>query len=93
MPVGVDDAVDTVNVEVAEPPLERVTLVMLKVAAKPAGDDASVRLTVPANPLRLVTVAVEVVEDPCTTVTLAGLAVMEKSGFGEALTVTEIATE
>ncbi len=62
--MGVDDVVDIVSVEVAVPPARRVTLIMLKVTVKPAGEDESVRLSVPLNPLRLVRTTVEVAEEP-----------------------------
>ena len=84
-----DDVVDTVRLEIAAPPLERVTLVALNVAVRPAGADESVKPTVPVNPLRLVRVAVEVADDPCTMLRLLGLAVREKSGRGAPLTITE----
>ncbi len=74
----------------AIPPLERVTLVKLNVAVKPAEEDESVRLTVPVNPLRLVSVAAVVAEEPCATLRLLGLAARAKSGRGAPLTVTEI---
>jgi len=86
----VDNVVDTVNEDVAVPPLERVTLVVLKVAVKPAGEDDSVRLTVPMNPLRLVIVAVEFAEEPCATLRLLGLVEREKSERDTPLTITEI---
>jgi hypothetical protein len=44
-----------------------------------AGETVSVNATVPAKPLRLVTVTVEVPAMPASTVTLVGLAVTEKS--------------
>jgi hypothetical protein len=88
--VGVVDVVDNVSEDIAVPPLERVTLVMLNVAVKPAGEDESVRLTVPANPLRLVSVAAAVAEEPSATLRLLGLAARTKSCFGAPLTVTEI---
>jgi hypothetical protein len=90
VPVDVVDVVDTVSADVALPPLERVTLVMLNVTVKPVGEDESVRLTVPANPLRLVSVAAVVAEEPCATLRLLGLAARAKSGRGAPLTVTEI---
>jgi hypothetical protein len=70
-----------------------VTLTGVKLAVRLAEEMDADRFTVPLNPLRLNRVRLDVAEDPCTTVTLAGLAVMEKSGFGEALTVTETVVE
>ncbi len=84
--------VDIVSIEVPVPPDERLMVAGVKLAVNPAGTE-TVRVMVPVKLLRLVRVAVEVAEDPWTTLRLLGLALMEKSGFGEALTVTEIATE
>jgi len=55
-----------------------VTLAGVRVQAKPAGDTAEVRATIPANPLTPVTVIVEVAVLPWTIVTLAGLAARVK---------------
>lgn len=92
MPRGVEEVVDTVRTEVPTPPDESVMVAEAKLTVSPAGTETD-RVTVPVKPLRLVRVAVEVAEDPCATLRLFGLAVREKSGFGEAFTVTEIATE
>jgi len=73
-------------------PGDRGTLAEDKLAVSPAGTEV-VSVTLPVKPLRLVRVRVDVVEEPCATLRVLGLALMEKSGFGEALTVTEIATE
>ncbi len=85
--------VENVNVEVAVPPLDRLTLVVLKVTVRPAGVRESVRLTVPTNPLRLARVTVDVANAPCPTLRLLGLVLSEKSGTGAPFTVTEIGTE
>ena len=92
VPRGVDDMVDIVRTEVPVPPDERVTTAEVKLAVSPAGTVTD-RDTVPMKPLRLVRVAVEVAEVPCATLRLLGLTVREKSGLGEAFTVTETATE
>lgn len=55
-PGRVDEVVDIVNVEFPVAPEARVTLVGLKANVRPAGEDESVRLTVPLNPPRLVNV-------------------------------------
>lgn len=47
----------------------------------PEGDATADRFTVPANPVRLVTVIVEVVEEPAGVEIEAGLADMVKSGL------------
>ena len=90
MPVGVEDVVDTVRVEVPVPPGEKMMLAGVTLTVRPAGAETS-RFTVPVNPLRLVTVAVEVPDEPCATLRLLGLVVREKSACAAALTVTEIA--
>lgn len=64
VPRGVEDEADAVNVEVPVPPLDRVTLVMLKASVRPAGEEESDSITVPVNPLRLVRVVVEDTEEP-----------------------------
>jgi hypothetical protein len=93
VPRGVEDAVDTTNVEVAVPPLDRLTLVVLKVTVKPTGEEESVRFTVPVNPLRLVRVMVADVPDvPAAMLRLDGLAVIVKSGVFE-VTITNTVTE
>jgi hypothetical protein len=89
VPVDVDDVVPTVNVKVAVPPGRRLTLVLLKVMVSPAGEDESVRLIVPLNPLRLETVTVETNEKPCVILKLLGLVVREKSGRGTPFTITD----
>lgn len=87
-----DDVVPTVNVKVDVPPEMRATLVVLKVMVSPAGEEESVRLTVPLNPLRLATDVVATNEKPCAMLKLFGLVLMEKSGRGAPLTMTEIPT-
>jgi len=81
--------VPTVNVKVVVPPGKIATLAGRKVMVSPAGEDESVKLTVPLNPLRLETVAVETNEKPCPMLKLVGLVVTEKSGPGVPLTTTE----
>jgi len=53
----------------------------LKLALAPAGVPATVRLTVPENPLAGETVIVEAAAAPAFEVTAAGFAVIEKSGM------------
>ncbi len=57
----------------------RTILVGLSVQVRPAGETVDVRVTVPVNPFRGVTVIVEAAEAPARTVTLVGLAVTWKS--------------
>jgi len=92
VPRGVEDVVDTVRTEVPVPPDERVMVPGARLIVSPVGTETD-RVTVPVKPLRLARVAVEVAEVPCATLSLLGLTVREKSGFGEAVTVTAIATE
>jgi hypothetical protein len=63
-PDEVEEAVDTVRVEVPVPPAERVTVAWLKNAEGPIGETALEMLTVPVNPPRLVRLIVEVVDVP-----------------------------
>jgi len=92
VPRAVEDVVDTVRTEVPVPPDVRVMVAEARLTVSPAGTETD-RVTVPVKPLRLVRVAVEVAEVPCATPRVLGLTVREKSGIGEGLTVTEIATE
>jgi lipoprotein-anchoring transpeptidase ErfK/SrfK len=72
-------------VRVEAPPA--VTELGLRVAVRPAGVVAE-RLTAPAVPVTSAVLIVLVPELPCTTVRLLGLAVIEKSFPGAALTLT-----
>lgn len=71
---------ETVNVEVTEPPDERVTLAGLNVALSPAAETVELRLTGPESAFRLARVTVEVVADPDETTREVGLAEIVKSG-------------
>jgi hypothetical protein len=75
VPVGVLLAVETVRVEFPEP----VTDVGLNWPVAPDGKPLTLRLTVPVNPFKAVTVVVYVVWLPCVTVCELGLAETEKS--------------
>ncbi len=59
-----DVVVETVSVEVLEPPEERVTLVGLREAVGPVGETDLDRETVPPKPAMLVRVMAEVPADP-----------------------------
>ena len=85
VPVATDAETVMVNVDVAEPPEVKVTEVGLNEAVTPVGAPETERLTVPAKPLRDVTVIVDVPELPCAMVREVGEADIEKSGA--ALTV------
>jgi hypothetical protein len=76
---GVDEVHDKVEAPLVVPLLS-VTLVGDRVQLSPVdGETAAVRLTVPANPLRLVTVIADVPVPPEGKLTLVGLAVTVKS--------------
>jgi len=76
---GVDDVQDRVEAPVADPLLS-VTLFGVMVQDKPVdGEIALVRLTVPANPLRPVTVMAEFPLPPDGKFMVAGLAATVKS--------------
>lgn len=64
----------------AEPPGDNVTLVRASVAKIILDETVSDSVTVPLNPLTLVSVTVEVAEEPCVIVRLVGAAEMVKSG-------------
>lgn len=83
MPGEVEDWIDTVSVEVALPPEVTLTPDGLRERVGPEGEETAERFTVPANPLRPVTVIVEVVEEPGVADMDAGFAEMLKSGFCE----------
>ena len=68
------------NVEVLEPPEERVTLEVLSEAVRLPDDEVAVRVIVPVNPPRLVMLIVELPPMPTSMFTVDGLAVKEKSG-------------
>lgn len=82
VPDGVEDVVETVSVEVADVPEERVTLMELNDGVGPEGETPVAKLTVPLKPLRLVNVMVEVPDAPCRNVREEGFDVIEKSGVG-----------
>lgn len=62
------------------PPEARVALVAPRTSRGPAGEAVALRLTVPENPLRLVTLRKTLLEDPCGIESVVGLAEMLKSG-------------
>ena len=68
------------NVEVLEPPEERVTLEVLSEAVRLPDDEVAVRVIVPVNPPRLVMLMAELPVVPTSMFTVDGLAVKEKSG-------------
>lgn len=76
---GVEDVHDRVEAPLVVPLLS-VTLVGDRVQLSPVdGETAAVRLTVPTNPLRLVTVIADVPVPPEGKLTVVGLAVTVKS--------------
>ena len=89
---GAPTAVMNVRVADAVPPDARITLVGLilhegQTGAGQSGEGEVNRLTVPANPLRLVNVIVEIALDPDCTFCEPGLAAIAKSGVGGGTTV------
>ena len=66
----------TVRVDVADPPEGRDTLVLLRVETGPGGDTVEDNVTVPANPLMLVRVMGVVAQKFGGTVRLVRPAVM-----------------
>src|SRR6266516_4824721 len=82
VPVGVEDCVWTVRVEVPVLPDDSVRLVGFRDAVGPAGETVEDRLTVPVKPPALVSEMVDVADDPGETFIDAGLAEMLKSGVG-----------
>lgn len=85
--------VETVRVTDADPPGGNVTLVRARVAKIMVDETASDNVTVPLNPLTLVSVIVEVAEEPCVIVRLAGTADIVKSGGGDWETLKNTTTE
>ena len=84
--------VKTVRIDLADPPLWRVTFAGLKLIESPAGLAADNIATVPAKPFRLVTVRVDVPEEPRRIVKLDGVAEIENFGPVWLLTVTPTCT-
>ncbi len=82
IPVGVEDVVVTVRVELLEPPGGTRTAVGDTKTIGPPGNTVAFSFTVPVNPLRLVIVIVEAALPPWTTAKLEGFAEIEKSGLG-----------
>jgi hypothetical protein len=75
--------VNTVKIELADPPLWRVTFAGFRLIESPDGLAVENMETVPANPFRLAMARVDVPEEPRRIVRLEGLAEMEKSGGGD----------
>ena len=82
VPVGVFLFVATVRVEVPEP----LTDVGLNVPLARRGSPLMLKLTLPVNPFKAVTVTVYGALDPRVTERLEGEAVMEKSGGADEVT-------
>lgn len=64
VPAGVDPSVDTVRVELPEPPDASVTLLVLNDTEGPEGEIDADKDTVPAEPPRLATLIVDLAEEP-----------------------------
>jgi hypothetical protein len=83
---GIEDWTD--NVEEPEPPAVNVTCVGVSVAEEPAGEIVSCNVTVPVNPLRLVSVIAVEFDEPESTVSEAWPEEIEKSGATVTVTST-----
>ena len=70
---------DTVSVDEAEPPADRLTEVGLRDGCGPDEETDAVRLTLPEKPFRLFRVRVVVPEAPWSIVSEVGLELMPKS--------------
>lgn len=79
-PVVVEGWVDTVSVDVALFPDDRVTLARLSDVVGPDGEAAAESVMVPEKPIKLESVIVLVTDEPCEIDNDEGLSVMEKSG-------------
>lgn len=77
VPIGVEDWVETVRIDVVVPPDERLTLEGLSEADGPEGEDVADSVTVPEKPFRLESVIVLVPDEPCESESEDGLSVME----------------
>jgi hypothetical protein len=80
--------VDTNKVDVPVPPDARVTLAGVRIGTGPflmEGEMLAERVTVPANPLRLVTLMAELPDCPLIMVSDDGVALMVKSGGAETI--------
>ena len=84
--------VKTVRIDLADPPLCRVTFAGLRLIESPGGLAMENIATVPAKPFRLLTVRVDVPEEPRRIVKLDGLAEIENFGAVWLLTVTPTCT-
>jgi len=93
VPSPVPLVVKTVKIELAEPPLWRVTFAGFRLIESPDGFVIENMETVPAKPLRLAMVRVDLPEEPWRIVRLEGLVEMKKSGLVPLLTATPTCTE
>ncbi len=78
------------------PPSDSVTLTGFRLVVGPSamiGETLADSVTLPLNPLRLVTRMVEKPEEPCVIVREEGLVVMVKSGGGGGVMVMGMLTE
>lgn len=84
-----EDVADIVSVELAVPPDERLRLDGFKSTDNPLGESENAKVTVPANPFRLVRDTLVVNEDPCVRVKVPTPEVIEKSG-GSGVLITAV---
>ena len=74
---------DTVSVDEAEPPADRLIEVGLRDGCGPDGETATTRFTDPEKPFKLLNVRVAVADEPCVAVREVALGVIVKSGVDD----------
>ena len=74
---------DSVNVDEAEPPADRLSEVGLRDGCGPDGETATTRFTDPEKPFMLLNVRVAVADEPCVAVREVALRVIVKSGVDD----------
>ncbi len=81
---------NTVSVEMADPPEERVIPIGLSDVPGPEGATVAVRSMIPANPFWLVNVTVELADEPAKRFSDDGVALTLKSEGGVTVTDNDI---
>ena len=74
---------DTVSVDEAEPPADRLIEVGLRDGCGPDGETATTRFTNPEKPFKLLNVRVAVADERCVAVREVALGVIVKSGVDD----------
>jgi hypothetical protein len=75
--------VDTVSVDEAEAPADRLIEVGLRDGCGPDGETATTRFTDPEKPFKLLNVRVAVADEPCVAFREVALGVKVKSGVDD----------